>query len=167
LEVEDPTVLARTPRPEWRVKTRAAGLVALRSGYARPPANQTGQPTCRWPANFAVARHGTLSQPKLSKIKGMEAFKGHSFHTSRFDYRYTGEDLSKLKDKTVGIIGTGSTAVQIIPRVGAAAKAFYVFQRTPSPIDIRDDLSSPGEFSPNRATENRPLRCARDAIATP
>jgi cation diffusion facilitator CzcD-associated flavoprotein CzcO len=90
-------------------------------------------------AQFVVVANGTLSQPKLSKIKGMEAFKGHSFHTSRFDYRYTGEDLSKLKDKTVGIIGTGSTAVQIIPRVGAAAKAFYVFQRTPSPIDIRDD----------------------------
>lgn len=90
-------------------------------------------------AQFVVVANGTLSQPKLSKIKGMDTFKGYSFHTSRFDYHYTGDDLSKLRDKTVGIIGTGSTAVQIIPRVGAAAKALYVFQRTPSPIDIRDD----------------------------
>ena len=70
----------------------------------------------------------------------METFEGHSFHTSRFDYAYTGRDLSNLKDKVVGIIGTGASAVQIIPRVGRAAKALYVFQRTPSAIDIRDDI---------------------------
>jgi cation diffusion facilitator CzcD-associated flavoprotein CzcO len=61
------------------------------------------------------------------------------FHTSRFDYAFTGQDLSNLKDKVVGIIGTGASAVQIIPRVGAASKELYVFQRTPSAIDIRDD----------------------------
>jgi len=91
-------------------------------------------------ARFVIVANGTLSQPKLSKINGMETFKGHSFHTSRFDYDYTGQDLSKLKDKVVGIIGTGASAVQIIPRVAAAAKELYVFQRTPSAIDIRDDI---------------------------
>lgn len=91
-------------------------------------------------ARFVIVANGTLSQPKLSRIDGMESFEGHSFHTSRFDYAYTGEDLSNLKDKVVGIIGTGASAVQIIPRVAEAAKELYVFQRTPSAIDIRDDV---------------------------
>ena len=59
-------------------------------------------------AKFVICANGTLSKPKLSKIKGMESFKGHSFHTSRWDYDYTGEDLSRLSDKVVGIIGTGA-----------------------------------------------------------
>src|SRR5215831_4637310 len=90
-------------------------------------------------AQFVICANGTLSKPKLSKIKGMESFKGHSFHTSRWDYAYTKEDLSGLEDKVVGIIGTGATAVQAIPGLGAAAKELYVFQRTPSSIDIRND----------------------------
>ena len=101
----------------------------------------------RMSARFVVVANGTLSQPKLSRIDGMETFKGHSFHTSRFDYEYTGQDLSKLKDKVVGIIGTGASAVQIIPRVGAASKELYVFQRTPSAIDIRDDVPTDPEWA--------------------
>jgi cation diffusion facilitator CzcD-associated flavoprotein CzcO len=98
-------------------------------------------------ARFVVVANGTLSQPKLSKIKGMERFEGHSFHTSRFDYDYTGQDLSNLRDKVVGIIGTGASAVQIIPRVGAAAKELYIFQRTPSAIDLRDDVPTDPEWA--------------------
>ncbi len=62
-------------------------------------------------AQFVICANGTLSKPKLSRIAGMETFKGHSFHTSRFDYAYTKPDLSGLKDKVVGIIGTGASAV--------------------------------------------------------
>jgi cation diffusion facilitator CzcD-associated flavoprotein CzcO len=101
----------------------------------------------RMSARFVVVANGTLSQPKLSRIDGMESFKGHSFHTSRFDYDYTGQDLSNLKDKVVGIIGTGASAVQIIPRVGAASKELYVFQRTPSAIDIRDDTPTDPQWA--------------------
>ncbi len=90
-------------------------------------------------ARFVICANGTLSKPKLSKIEGMERFRGHSFHSSRFDYGYTKDDLSGLHNKVVGIIGTGASAVQIIPRVAKAAKQLYVFQRTPSAIDIRDD----------------------------
>ncbi len=90
-------------------------------------------------ARFVICANGTLSKPKLAKIKGLETFKGHSFHTSRWDYAYTKPDLSGLEDKVVGIIGTGATAVQAIPGLGAAAKELYVFQRTPSSIDVRDD----------------------------
>ncbi|MGY9056221.1 MAG: flavin-containing monooxygenase [Alphaproteobacteria bacterium] len=91
-------------------------------------------------ARFVICANGTLAKPKLSRIQGMETFKGHSFHTSRFDYEYCGANLENLKDKRVGIIGTGASAVQIIPRVGRASKSLHVFQRTPSAIDIRDDI---------------------------
>ncbi len=90
-------------------------------------------------ARFVICANGTLAKPKLTRIAGMETFQGHSFHTSRWDYAYTGDDLSSLKDKVVGIIGTGATAVQAVPALGAMAKELYVFQRTPSSIDIQDD----------------------------
>jgi cyclohexanone monooxygenase len=92
-------------------------------------------------ARFVVMANGPLHRPKLPGIPGVETFKGHSFHTSRWDYAYTGGtsngDLTGLKDKRVGIIGTGATAVQCVPHLAAAAKELYVFQRTPSSIDVR------------------------------
>jgi cation diffusion facilitator CzcD-associated flavoprotein CzcO len=100
-------------------------------------------------AKFVICANGTLSKPKLSKIKGMETFKGDSFHTSRWDYNYTKADLSGLKDKVVGIIGTGATAVQAISGLGVAAKELYVFQRTPSSIDVRDDWPTDQEWARN------------------
>lgn len=101
----------------------------------------------RLKAKFVICANGTLSKPKLSKIEGMETFKGHSFHTSRWNYEYTKPDLRGLADKVVGIIGTGATAVQAIPRLGAAAKELYVFQRTPSSIDIKDDWPTDPEWA--------------------
>ena len=98
-------------------------------------------------ARFVIVANGTLSQPKLSKVAGMERFNGHSFHSSRFDYGYTKEDLSGLSDKVVGVIGTGASAVQIIPRIAKAAKALYVFQRTPSSIDVRDDIPTDPQWA--------------------
>ncbi len=95
----------------------------------------------RMSARFLVMGNGPLHRPKLPGIPGIERFRGHSFHTSRWDYAYTGGDgngnLDQLGDKRVGIIGTGATAVQVVPHVAAAAAALYVFQRTPSSIDVR------------------------------
>ena len=90
-------------------------------------------------AKFVICANGTLSKPKLSKIQGMETYGGYSFHTSRWDYEFTGQNLENLKDKVVGIIGTGASAVQAVPELGKNAKELYVFQRTPSSIDIRAD----------------------------
>ena len=90
-------------------------------------------------ARFVICANGTLSKPKLAKIDGLESFAGHSFHTSRWDYDYTGQKLENLGDKVVGIIGTGATAVQAVSGLGENAKELYVFQRTPSSIDIRKD----------------------------
>jgi cyclohexanone monooxygenase len=92
-------------------------------------------------ARFVVMSNGPLNRPKLPGIAGIEGFRGHAFHTSRWDYAYTGGDvtggLDKLADKRVGIIGTGATAVQCVPHLAAGAKHLYVFQRTPSSIDVR------------------------------
>jgi len=94
-------------------------------------------------ARFIAMANGPLHRPKLPGIPGVETFEGHSFHTSRWDYNYTGGtskgNLDGLKDKVVGIIGTGATAVQCVPHLGAGAKQLFVFQRTPSSIDVRDD----------------------------
>ena len=92
-------------------------------------------------AKFVVMSNGPLNRPKLPGIQGIDEFRGHTFHTSRWDYDYTGGDsnggLSKLADKRVGIIGTGATAVQCVPHLGEWAKSLHVFQRTPSSIDVR------------------------------
>jgi len=103
-------------------------------------------------AQFVICANGTLSKPKLSRIQGMDSFAGHAFHTSRWDYDYTGQDLENLQDKVVGIIGTGASAVQAVPELGKKAKELYVFQRTPSSIDIRDDWPT----DPNWARKLKP-----------
>jgi cation diffusion facilitator CzcD-associated flavoprotein CzcO len=92
-------------------------------------------------ARFVCLANGFLQKPKLPGIPGVETFQGHAFHTSRWDYAYTGGDshgnLTGLQGKRVGIIGTGATAVQCVPHVGKSAGRLYVFQRTPSSIDVR------------------------------
>jgi len=92
-------------------------------------------------ARFVVMALGTASRAKLPGIPGLEDFQGHSFHTSRWDYGYTGGDttggLTGLADKRVAIIGTGATAIQCVPFVGRYAQQLYVFQRTPSSVDLR------------------------------
>ena len=94
-------------------------------------------------ARYIVMASGPLHRPKLPGIEGISTFEGHTFHTSRWDYDYTGGDsdgsLDGLADKCVGIIGTGATAVQCVPHLGASAKELFVFQRTPSSIDVRDN----------------------------
>jgi cyclohexanone monooxygenase len=95
-------------------------------------------------AQFVGMGTGPLHVPKLPGIPGIESFEGHSFHTSRWDYDYTGGDplgaaMTGLADKRVGIIGTGATSVQCVPHLARATKELYVFQRTPSSVDIRDN----------------------------
>ena len=101
-------------------------------------------------ARFVVMSSGPLNRPKLPAIPGIEKFKGHTFHTSRWDYDYTGGDttgdLHKLRDKRVGIIGTGATAIQSVPHLGEHAQQLYVFQRTPSSVDERGNKPTDPEW---------------------
>ncbi len=95
-------------------------------------------------AKFVAMGTGPLQRPKLPGIPGIDSFAGHSFHTSRWDYDYTGGDpagapLTGLADKRVGVIGTGATAVQCVPHLARTCGELFVFQRTPSSIDVRNN----------------------------
>ncbi|MBM3670791.1 MAG: NAD(P)/FAD-dependent oxidoreductase [Actinobacteria bacterium] len=100
---------------------------------------------------FVCLANGFLQKPKLPGIPGIETFRGHSFHASRWDYDYTGGDargnLTKLADKRVGIIGTGATAVQCVPHLGEWAQQLFVFQRTPSSVDVRANRPTDPEWA--------------------
>ncbi|WP_104161032.1 NAD(P)/FAD-dependent oxidoreductase [Arthrobacter sp. ZGTC212] len=97
----------------------------------------------RMRARHVITSSGTLTQPKLPGIPGVDSFKGHTFHTSRWDYGYTGGDqfgnLHKLADKKVAVVGTGATGIQVVPMVARDAEELLVFQRTPSSVDVRDN----------------------------
>ena len=95
-------------------------------------------------ATYVATGTGPLDRLKLPGIEGIETFRGHSFHTSRWDYAYTGgspegEPMVHLADKRVGIVGTGATGVQVVPQLGRDARELFVFQRTPSTIDERNN----------------------------
>jgi cation diffusion facilitator CzcD-associated flavoprotein CzcO len=98
-------------------------------------------------ARFVILANGILTTPKLARIAGMEKFKGASFHTSRWDYNID------LRGKTVGIIGTGATAVQAIPELAKTVGQLYVFQRTPSSVDVRDQRATTNEERETWANE--------------
>ena len=102
-------------------------------------------------AQFVAMANGPLNRPKLPGISGLSDFKGHTFHTSRWDYEYTGGDnggnLTGLADKKVAIIGTGATAIQCIPHLGDSSEHLYIFQRTPSSIDYRNNRETDPEWA--------------------
>jgi cyclohexanone monooxygenase len=116
----------------WRVKTNRGDEIRTR---------------------FVVMGPGPMNKAKLPGVGGVQTFKGHSFHTARWDYSYTGGDtfggLFKLSDKRVAIIGTGATGIQCVPFVGQYAKHLYVFQRTPSPVDARGNRPTDPEWAKN------------------
>ncbi|MDX2380242.1 MAG: NAD(P)/FAD-dependent oxidoreductase [Acidimicrobiia bacterium] len=104
-------------------------------------------------ARFVAMGTGPMTRPKLPGIPGIESFGGHTFHTARWDYDYTGGDragapMENLATKRVGIIGTGATAVQCIPPLARDSGGLFVFQRTPSSIDVRNNHPiDPDEFA--------------------
>lgn len=108
-------------------------------------------------AQFVGLGTGPLHVAKLPGMAGVETFKGHSFHTSRWDYAYTGGDrlgapMTRLADKRVGIIGTGATAVQCVPHLATACEALFVFQRTPSSVDVRGNAPIDADWFKGVAT---------------
>lgn len=99
----------------------------------------------RFTAKHLAIGTGPFAVPKLPGIPGIADFTGHSFHTSRWDYDYTGGDprgapMEGLRDKRVAIIGTGATSVQAVPHLARTAARLYVVQRTPSSVDTRGNV---------------------------
>jgi cyclohexanone monooxygenase len=101
-------------------------------------------------AKFIVIAGGVLHKAKLPGIPGIETYAGRAFHTSRWDYSYTGGSsqalMEKLADKRVGIIGTGATAVQVVPKLAEAAKELFVFQRTAACVGVRNNKPTDPEW---------------------
>ena len=94
-------------------------------------------------ARFVTTQSGIFSRPQLPGIPGIEDFTGHAFHSARWDYAYTGGStdggLLHLADKRVGVIGTGTTALQAVPLLANDARSVTIFQRTPTAVGVRDN----------------------------
>ncbi len=103
-------------------------------------------------ARYVAMSNGYLQRPKLPGIQGILDYRGHTFHTSRWDYDYTGGDLAKLSDKRVGIIGTGATAIQCVPHLAKSVEHLFVFQRTPSTVDVRGNRPTDPDWSADLKT---------------
>ena len=110
-------------------------------------------------ARYVVLANGILTTPKLARIEGMETFEGKAFHTSRWDYNVD------LAGKRVGIIGTGATAVQVVPEIAKIVGELYVFQRTPSTIDVRDQRATTPEEIEAWSNEPGWARARRERLA--
>lgn len=81
----------------------------------------------RYHAQYVVMATGSLSNARTPDFKGLESFKGKTYHTGQWPHE--GVDFTGLR---VGIIGTGSSAIQSIPLIAEQAKHLTVFQRTPN-----------------------------------
>jgi cation diffusion facilitator CzcD-associated flavoprotein CzcO len=91
-----------------------------------------------WEADAVVVATGQLHQPAIPAFEGREQFAGHSFHSSRWDHDYD------LHGKQVAVIGTGASAIQLVPTVADQAERLYVFQRTGNWFLPRNNQPYPG-----------------------
>jgi cyclohexanone monooxygenase len=105
----------------------------------------------RFKTQYIAMANGPLSRPQLPGIPGINDCKGYTFHASRWDYRYTGGDsygnLTGLSDERVGIIGTGATAVQCTAHFGERSRQLFVFQRTRSSVDVRNNAETDPQWA--------------------
>jgi len=125
----------------------------------------------RHTAAFCVMATGCLSVPNKPKFKGAETFAGATYHTGTWPHE--GVDFTGQR---VGIIGTGSSAVQSIPLIAQEAAHLTVFQRTPSfavparnaPLDPREQEAIKSEYPALRAlakTRRNGLFCATNDVS--
>jgi cation diffusion facilitator CzcD-associated flavoprotein CzcO len=92
---------------------------------------ETTQGTCT--ATVLVAAAGSLSEPSIPALPGLDTFKGTMFHSARWDHNF------ELRGRRVAVIGTGASAVQFVPHIQPLVDKLYVFQRTPPWVMPRPD----------------------------
>jgi cation diffusion facilitator CzcD-associated flavoprotein CzcO len=88
----------------------------------------------RYRARVLISACGGLSRPSLPDIPGVERFEGKAFHTARWDHDYV------LEGKRVAVIGTGASAIQVVPAIAGRVKALTLFQRTPPWVLPKPDM---------------------------
>jgi cation diffusion facilitator CzcD-associated flavoprotein CzcO len=88
-------------------------------------------------ARALVSGCGGLSRPSLPDIPGLSSFEGKLFHSARWDHSFS------LEGKTVGVLGTGASAIQIVPTIAPKVAKLDVFQRTPPWIVPKMDVEIP------------------------
>lgn len=88
-------------------------------------------------ARYLISACGVLTQPKLPEIEGLHAFEGQLMHTARWDHGY------ELGGRRVAVIGTGASAVQLVPAIAGQVARLHVFQRTPPWVLPRPDREIP------------------------
>ncbi|KAI8931842.1 hypothetical protein NX059_010748 [Plenodomus lindquistii] len=130
---------AKTESAEW---SEAEKRWTVRITEKRGPIGKENARDVVVKAQYLLSASGALNHPHMPNVPGVNDFNNKVFHAARWDYNVTGGapndwSLDKLKDKRVGVIGTGATAIQVVPQLAKWAKQLYVFQRTPSSVDVR------------------------------
>lgn len=124
-------------RPHIRFGTMATGATFDERTGLWTVETSRGEPIT---ARAIVSATGGLSRPAYPDIPGLASFAGKTFHSARWDHDYP------LDGKTVGVIGTGASAIQIVPSIAPRVGHLHVFQRTPPWILPKDDRDiSPAE----------------------
>ncbi|KAK1144514.1 hypothetical protein N8T08_005387 [Aspergillus melleus] len=126
----------------------------------RPVSIETVEESYVIHSDMVILASGLLNRPKLPRLSGLDVYRGHVFHTSRWDYDYTGgspEDptLSRLRGKKVALVGTGATGIQVVPELAKWAGQLTVFQRTPSAMDMRGQRAMDPETWRRDVTQGR------------
>jgi cyclohexanone monooxygenase len=122
-------------RERVRFDTRVVGAEFDDDGHVWRLRTSTGEEVR---ARFVIGATGVLTQPKPPSIPGLEKFGGTAIHTARWD-----PELD-LRGKRVAVVGTGASAVQVIPEIAPIAQHLTVFQRTPIWCLPKPDAALPG-----------------------
>jgi cation diffusion facilitator CzcD-associated flavoprotein CzcO len=78
-----------------------------------------------WTADVVIAAPGPLSEPSIPDVPGLDGFEGTAFHTARWDQSHD------VTGKRVAVVGTGASAIQVVPEIAEQVEHLTVFQRTP------------------------------------
>lgn len=144
-------------RAEWNDETRRWSVEMEQN---RGPGHD--KVTLKAHSQFFCLCNGVLNHPKAPKVPGLESFKGQMFHAARWNYNITGgspaeQQLTRLRGKKVGILGTGPTALQAIPKLAETSEELYVFQRTPASVGVRNQRpTDPAEWRTQITANGKP-----------